>query len=142
MLSPTDRTRFGINELHSQQARSLPQVWPDLLAALRGCYLLVWDLRQARLVLEQEAGRFGLEPLVLIGEDLLVQALRCYQSSGRNSLTSLCAFIGHPLLPCASIADRARGQLALLEAMAQGISGSLATPPVHGVHREWKEFRS
>jgi hypothetical protein len=131
--------RFGIDAHDWHQAHALPQIWPALQAVLHGCYLLAWDLRQARLVLEQEAQRFGLEPLILIGEALSTQAIRCYQSSGRTSLASLCAWIGHPLSPCAPIMDRARGQLALLEAMAQGVSGKIMRLSAHGVHPQERE---
>ena len=98
-----DRVRVGIRLPYLPEACSLSQLWPALRVALHGCYLLTMDLCQTRLVLEQEALRFGLESLVLIGDDLLIWAIHYYQPSGRTSLSSLCELIGHLLPPDASI---------------------------------------
>lgn len=123
-LSRADMARFGICERDMQDAIPLLQLWPVLLEALHGCYLLACDLRWISMVLEQEAQHCQLEMPVIIGEDLLIRAIRFYQASGRTNLTSLCRLIGHSLSPNAGIIERARCQLALLEAMAQGITGS------------------
>src|SRR5258708_2492719 len=61
---------LGIDEMARHNALPLPQIWPALLAALHGGYLLVAGLRQARMALESEALRSHLETPVLIGEDL------------------------------------------------------------------------
>jgi hypothetical protein len=120
-LSPAEVAHLGISAQDLQQVVSIPQLWPELLDALRGCYLLTCDLRQVRLVLEREAASVHLETPVLLGEDLLPWYARYYQAFGFIELASLCRLIGHPLPPLSGALERAQGHLALLHAMAQGV---------------------
>jgi hypothetical protein len=112
----------GISAKRLQEAVPLPELWPALLKELNGCYVLADDVRQAQAVLEQEAERFQLEPPLLIGDSVLPWYARFYQASGLIGLASLCHLIGYPLPPCPTITERALGQLALLQAMARGVT--------------------
>jgi hypothetical protein len=42
-LSETEQAHLGLTPQDLGEARPLPKIWPDLLAALHGCYLLVWE---------------------------------------------------------------------------------------------------
>jgi hypothetical protein len=134
-LTSSDRERLGISAEKAQAAVSLPHLWPLLREALYGRYVLAYDLPHLSLVLDAEAQRFHLEPVFLLGDDLLPWFLRFFQASGRSGLASLCGLIGHPLPAHPTLRERAFGLLALLEAMASGITGGcqmgLETPIDH-----------
>ena len=121
-LDPVDLTRLGLSQKDRQEAVPVPHLWPEFLDALHGCYLLASDWRHARTVLEREAQHYQLEPPVLIGEDLLPWLARYYQASGVIGLASLCQVIGYPLPAHPTAYEHGCGQLALLQAMAQGIT--------------------
>jgi hypothetical protein len=115
-------SRTKMQELH--EAPSLPQIWPSLLEALMGRYVVSYDLQRVRQALEEGAEEYRLEPPAVIGDCLRQHCLRYFHAAGFVGLESLCKLIGFPLPepPNCTAIDRARGQLHLLQAMAQGIT--------------------
>jgi DNA polymerase III epsilon subunit-like protein len=112
-----------MQELH--EAPLLPQIWPSLLEALMGQYVVSYDLQRVRQALEEGAEDYKLDPPAVIGGCLRQQCMRYFHAAGFVGLESLCKLIGFPLPepPNCTAIDRAWGQLHLLQAMAQGISG-------------------
>ena len=125
ILSKQAMRDLGMTTQDLQEASSLLQIWPSLLEALMGQYIVSYDLRRVRRALESVAEQYALDPPIIIGDCLLQQCARYFQASGFVGLSSLCELVGHPLLepPDCTTLDRARGQLHLLKAMAQGITG-------------------
>lgn len=123
-LAPADIDHLSIDLSVWEYAVPLAQIWSDFAEALRGCYCLAAGWRQLCVLLDQEACTFHLEPILLIGDDVLPWYTRFYQTAGVIGLPTLCALLGHPLPARATITERARGHLLLLESMAQGITGS------------------
>jgi hypothetical protein len=125
LLSKQAMQALGFMTQNLHEAPSLPQIWSSLLEALTGKYVVSYNLACMRRVLEKSAEQYELEPLAIIGDCLLQQCLRYFQSIGFVGLGSLCKIVGHPLpeLPDCAAIDRAWGQLHLLQAMAQGING-------------------
>src|SRR6266702_562464 len=74
--------------------------------------------------LRQNAERFGIEPVALIGECLMQRCQQYFHQSSYPKLADLCRRIGSPLPehPQQNAWDRARGQIHLVEAMSQGIT--------------------
>ncbi len=125
ILSKQAMRDLGMTTQDLQDASSLPQIWPSLLETLMGLYIVWYDLRRVRRALERAAEQYALDPPVIIGDCLLPQCARYFQASVFVGLSSLCELVGHPLPepPDCTTLDRARGQLHLLKAMAQGITG-------------------
>jgi hypothetical protein len=121
---------LGVAAHDFHEAPSLPQIWLSFLATLTGRYIVSYDLNRIRLQLEANAKQYDLEPPTIIGDCLLKQCLHYFRSLGSLRLAMLCESIGHPLpeLPDQTAIDRAVGQLRLLQAMSQGISGAGQTP--------------
>jgi hypothetical protein len=115
----------GITSQNLREALPLPHMWPLLLDALMGRYVVSYNFEHARRVLEKNAEQYGLDPPTMIGDCLLKQCLRYFQAAGFVGLGSLCDLVGYPLPvpPDCTAVDRARGQLYLLQAMAKGLTG-------------------
>lgn len=128
--SSSESERLGISPAEEPAAVSLPSLWPTLRETFYGCYVLAYDLSRLALVLDAEARRHHLGPVLLIGDDLLPWLLRFFHTSGSSGLVSLCERVGHPLPPHPTIGQRALGQLALLEAMALGMTGPCQAGPM------------
>jgi DNA polymerase III epsilon subunit-like protein len=107
-----------------EHAPTFAQIWPDLCAALQGCYVLSYNLSFDLDKLRQNEERFGVEPMVLIGECLMQRSQQYFHQFSYPKLADLCRRIGFPLPdhPLQSAWDRAHGQRHLLEAMSQGIT--------------------
>jgi DNA polymerase III epsilon subunit-like protein len=135
ILSKQAMRDLGMTTQDLQEAPSLPQIWPLLLEALMGQYIVSYNLERVRRALEKEAEQYALDPLVIIGDCLLQRCQRYFQASGFVGLSSLCELVGHPLPdpPDCTAIDRARGQLHLLQSMAQGITGGHREVSTHEV---------
>jgi hypothetical protein len=70
------------------------------------------------------------ENIPIIGDDLMQQAMHYFGTSSYPKLELLCSSIGHPLPehPHQLALDRARGQLALLNALATVVTDQNASP--------------
>ncbi len=135
-LSPNARSDLGITA-HDLGAASLPQVWPALVRALQGKYIVSYDLDRLLRALEDNAKQCELDQPVIIGDCLLRHCLHYFQDSGFSGLASLCRLVGHPLPepPDQMAVARALGLLRLLQAMAGGIAWDgryLAAPAMPG----------
>jgi hypothetical protein len=126
---------LGITPQDLQEALPLPQIWLSLLDALMGKYIVCYDLKRIRILLEKSSEMYELDPLPVVGDCLLRYCLRYFQSAGFVGLVSLCDLVGHPLPepPDQTAFDRAIGQLRLLEAMSQGVSGVRPLLAAHDV---------
>ena len=74
-------------------------------------------------MLEAAAERYELDMPPIHAECLMEKAMMYSGSSSYSKLSNLCTYIGHalPEYPHQTALDRARGQIALLKAISQGI---------------------
>ncbi len=124
----TALTAVGPEEV--EHAPPFAQIWPDLCAALQGCYVLSYNLSFDLDKLRQNAERCGVEPVALIGECLMQRSQQYFHQFSYPKLADLCRRIGFPLPehPLQNAWDRARGQIHLVEAMSQGITTGSGEP--------------
>lgn len=114
----------GITPEQLAQGLPLAEVWSDLQQALNGKYVLSFNQEWDRRVLQQTAEQRGLEPLVFVGECLQRHATLYYHREYYLTLEALCERVGAllPAKPHQTSIDRARGQRALLLALARAIT--------------------
>jgi DNA polymerase III epsilon subunit-like protein len=123
-LSPEASEINGIKSEQLEGALPITQAWEHIQQALRGRYIISfgmeWDINQ----LDKAAAEQGLTPLLVIGECLQRHATRYYNGEYYLKLAELCARVGSPLpdYPNQTSLDRARGQSAVLQALAQAIT--------------------
>src|SRR5215470_11752563 len=100
------------------------RAWEQITSAFAGRYVLSYNLEFDQTKLHENAERYGLSPLTVIGACLMQQAQVYAGSYTYPRLATLCANIGFPLPdhPYQTAFDRVRGQRHLLEAMAAGIT--------------------
>jgi DNA polymerase III epsilon subunit-like protein len=136
-LSPKTLHLTGITPEMVAHAPTLAEVWrsPQLLAAFVGRYLLSFNLEFDSGKLSENAARYGLPPLPLVGDCLMLRAQEYYGAHSYPKLADLCERLGEPLPPHPQqdALNRARGQVHLLRAMAQGITHA---PVAHQVADE------
>jgi DNA polymerase III epsilon subunit-like protein len=108
-----------------EHAPSLAQEWDRVTLAFAGRYVLSFNQEFDATRLRENADRYGLTPLTIIGA-CLQQAARTYfpRYSAYPKLATVCTQLGFPLPdhPSQDTFDRVRGQIQLLEAMAQGLT--------------------
>lgn len=124
-ISAQITTITGITSQNLEHAPALTEIWAEFSKIITGKYVLSFNLEFDTGKLEECATRYQLTPLTLIGDCLMLQAGKHYDSEARYlKLASLCARIGFPLpeQPVQTALDRAQGQMRLLAAMAQGIT--------------------
>lgn len=115
----------GITSQMLEYAPSLSEIWTEFSVVIAGKYVLSFNLAFDAGKLIECATRYHLAPLTVIGDCLMIQAGKYYDSESRYlKLASLCSRIGHslPEQPLQTAHDRAQGQRHVLEAMAQGIT--------------------
>src|SRR5258707_10622387 len=125
-----------LTAIHPEAVQDAPQLadaWEHITSAFAGRYILSYNLEFDQTKLRENAERYALSPLTMIGACLMQQAQAYAGSYSYPKLATLCANIGFPLPdhPKQTAFDRVRGQLHLLEAMAAGIthvSASQETP--------------
>lgn len=112
----------GITQEQIDAAPTLTEVWTFVQAALTGRYVLSYNLQFVRSRLTENATHYGLPGFALIGECLQEKARSYWGEYYPPKLVKLCQRIGHTLPTPATAPDRVAGQLALLKAMAAGIT--------------------
>ena len=125
-----------LTAIHQEMVEDAPQLaeaWEHITSAFAGRYILSYNLEFDQTKLHENAERYSLAPLTVIGACLMQQAQAYAGSYTYPKLATLCATIGFPLPdhPHQTAFDRVRGQMHLLEAMAAGIthvSASQETP--------------
>jgi DNA polymerase III epsilon subunit-like protein len=112
----------GITDAQIRNAPVLADIWDELQSALAGRYVLAynWEFLSERL--QENAQYYHLTPLYPVGECLMNRASNYYSTATALKLADVCRRISHPLPQPATAPDRAAGQLAFLQAMAQGIT--------------------
>lgn len=120
----------GIDTDALKQAKPFEEVWPLIVDILKGKHLLSYGLAFDLGHLARNAEKHNLEMPYLVAECLMLKSTSYLRSSSYRKLADLCQAIGSPLPqhPDQTAYDRARGQLHLLEAMAQGITHAHALP--------------
>jgi DNA polymerase III epsilon subunit-like protein len=115
---------IGLTSERLSQAPTLSEAWPRVVQAFTGRYVLSFNLEFDQGKLTESATRYGLPPLPLVGDCLMLRAQDYYEASSYPKLADLCQRLGAPLppQPQQDALDRARGQLHLLRMMAQGIT--------------------
>lgn len=100
---------------------TLPDCWEAVRKAFTGKFVLAYGLDFLQERLDKNARHYGLEEFCIIGE-CLMQKAPCYfrQTFPAMKLVDACARIGHTMPDHPIAEERARGQLALLKAMAEG----------------------
>ena len=120
-----------------EEAPLLAEAWEQITSAFAGRYVLSYNLEFDQTKLHENAERYGLSPLTMIGACLMQQAQAYAGSYTYPKLATLCAHIGFPLPdhPHQTAFDRVQGQLHLLEAMAAGITAiSASQEPLQHQH--------
>jgi hypothetical protein len=114
----------GLSLAQVQAGAHLSEVWPDFLAALNEHVLVAFGLDFVTRHLTENALHYGLEsplPSLTLGECLLTRAKEYYGEPGYLRLVQICEWIRYPLLHNSASPARAKGQVAFLRAMSQGI---------------------
>ena len=113
-------------EMLAQAPQLSRQVWlsSSLLKAFVGRYILSFNLEFDQGKLHESAVRYGLPEIPIVGACLMLRAQEYYGAYHYPKLADLCERLGHPLPehPRQDALDRARGQVHLLRAMAQGVT--------------------
>jgi DNA polymerase III epsilon subunit-like protein len=124
----------GLTQEQIAQAPRLPEVWPQVQAAVAGRYVLSYNLEFDSGKLSESAARYDLPQIPLIGECLMLRAQEYYGTGSYPKLADLCERLGYPLPepPDQDALDRARGQVCLLRAMSQGVTHAPAAHQVPG----------
>ena len=106
-----------------QDAPVLAGEWERITNAFAGRYIISFNLEFDQTKLRENAERYHLTPLPLIGA-CLMEASRTYFHAAYPKLATVCAQVGFPLPdhPHQDAFARIRGQIHLLEAIAQGIT--------------------
>ncbi len=116
----------GITNTEIQRSgMPLQEVIEQLRSVLQGTYLLSYTLDFDRGKLDEATRQLALDSLIILGEDLMLQAMHFFICTSYPKLEDLCERVGHPLpkRPHQSALDRARGQRAVLHAIADVITG-------------------
>nr|BBH95163.1 hypothetical protein KTA_33620 [Thermogemmatispora argillosa] len=122
---PASLTYNGLTPAQLEQApEDLSTVWPAFLQQARGHMLIGWNWAWDADQLRRASRQLGLGLPVLLGIDLQEPA-RTFFSQPYAGLPTLCRLLGAPLPQPATALDRARGQLLVLRAMAEGRLGPL-----------------
>jgi DNA polymerase III alpha subunit (gram-positive type) len=124
---PAALTYNGLTRQQIEQAPSLEEVWSAFEQRAVGRLLISWNWAWDYERLVAACQRLGLGAPALLGLDLQAPA-RSFFHQLYASLPMLCQQLGTPLPQPATALDRARGQLLILRAMADGRLGPLHQP--------------
>lgn len=111
----------GLTDAMLQYAPPLRDMWELIRAALYGKYVLSFSQQFDRKKLQEAAARHQLLPIVFVGDDLQTHATHYYNGEYSLRLAEVCERVGYPLESNSAI-HRARGQCAILKALAEGIT--------------------
>jgi hypothetical protein len=121
----------GITERELESAPTLAEAWEFISRELRGCYFVSFNLDFVKSRLADNIQHYGLSRLPFLSDCLMRKAKSYFGIEGYGSglkLPEACLRIGRQLPTSPPLAyDRAAGQLALLSAMANGMT-SVAAP--------------
>jgi hypothetical protein len=129
---PLTHQTSHLTAIHQEMVEDAPllaEAWEQITSAFAGRYVLSYNLEFDQTKLQENAERYGLSPLTVIGACLMQQAQAYTGSYTYPKFATLCANIGFPLPahPYQTAFDRVGGQIHLLEAMAQGITAISAS---------------
>ena len=112
----------GITNDELAYAPTITEAWKEIAAALKAKYILSFNLEFDQRMLAAAANRYQLEMPPIDGDCLMLKAMGYSGSFSYPKLSSLCAYIDYPLpnYPHQTALHRARGQIAVLEAISQG----------------------
>ena len=107
-----------------QDAPTLAEEWERIAGAFAGRYMLSFNLEFDQNKLRENAERYRLVPLPIVGACLMEAARIYFHRSAYPKLATICTQLGFPLPdhPNQDAFDRVCGQIHLLEAMSQGIT--------------------
>ncbi len=113
----------GISGKDLESELTIAEAWEQIRDILTGKHLLSFNLEFDQGMLEAAAERYELEMPPINAECLMEKAMMYSCSFSFSKLSNLCAYIGHalPEYPHQTALDRARGQIAILKAISQGI---------------------
>lgn len=117
MIEPGASQASGLVSSDLADKPSLDDIWPTLMSAFRGYYVVSYAQDFDRRMLTNAASHHGLPAIALVGDDLQGYA-RAYFEDARASLGALCARIGHALPSPATGPQRAMAQYRVLKAIA------------------------
>ncbi|GHO85584.1 3'-5' exonuclease [Dictyobacter formicarum] len=148
LVTPTQQlsrqmvTITGITNVEIK-AKGVPvaQALAQLRRVIHGAYVLSYNLEFDVSKLRESVHRHHLDEITIIGEDLMERAMSYLHLSSYPKLEGLCQQLGQPLppQPHQTALDRARGQIAVLNAIADvafaspASSALQATDPDHEV---------
>ncbi|GCF07337.1 3'-5' exonuclease [Dictyobacter arantiisoli] len=122
------------NQDLQSKGQDIISVLGQLQEVLTGKYVLSYNLDFDTEKLQEAAARLEIEPTHFIGEDLMLQATRYFVTQRYPRLETVCQQIGKPLpaQPGQISIDRAKGQIALIHAIANAVTTAqpATTPPV------------
>lgn len=110
----------GIAAEDLTKAAPLTEIWPQIVEALTGRYILAYGINFIRARLYENTAHYELPSLHFIGDCLLERAKRYYGRESGVRLIDICAGLGCILPKPANARDRAYGQAMFLKAMAEG----------------------
>ncbi|GCE06149.1 exonuclease domain-containing protein [Dictyobacter aurantiacus] len=131
-IAPSIEHFTGIDASHlAAHATRIEDVLAQLEATLKGKYVLSYNLDFDTGKLSEATARLNREPISIIGADMMHYATSYYAASTYLKLETVCQRIGSPLPqhPHQTALDRGKGQIALLNAMANAITDMKADPP-------------
>jgi len=140
---PIDRHITHLTALTPDMLEVAPRLadeWERVTQAFAGRYILSFNLEFDQSKLRENAERYGLIPITIIGACLMEAARTYFRRPAYPKLAAVCAQIMFPLPdhPDRDAFDRVRGQIHLLEAMAQGITNVPA--PEQDTHQDEDPF--
>ncbi|GCE04796.1 hypothetical protein [Dictyobacter aurantiacus] len=121
---PLSRQMVTITGISNSEIQSSGILFDQALDRLRqvvhGAYVLSYNLEFDTGKLKEAAYRHHLDEVTIIGDDLMERAMSYLHLTSYPKLESLCQQMGHPLppQPHQTALDRARGQIDVLNAMA------------------------
>lgn len=118
----------GITSTMMEQALDLPAIFPRIKKALAGKFVLAYGRDFVLEHLDENATYHKQELIFPVGECLMYEASQYFRVN-HIRLVDACRRIGHTL-EHPSAEQRAQGQLALLRAMAAGITSMPAPAPI------------
>jgi len=137
---PLTHQTTHLTAIHQEMVEDAPllaDAWEHITSAFAGRYILSYNLEFDQTKLHENAERYGLSPLTMIGACLMQQAQAYAGSYTYPKLATLCTNIGFPLPdhPHQTAFDRVQGQIHLLAAMAAGITAiSASQEPLQHQH--------
>jgi len=120
-------TRYtGLTLEQITHAPQLAEVWQEFTRTLAGRYVVAYNLSFVQEHLDENAAYYALPPVLLIGDCLQERASAYYHASSSLKLTDALVRIGYTLPAPAPAPARAQSQLALLQAMSEGMTSVCA----------------